>query len=132
VRALDAELEAEHGLTLSALEVLGRLGAAEDRNLRLSALAESCGLSLSRVSRIIDALEARGLVKRQAVQSDGRAVQAHLTDAGLDLVRTARCSHFGAVQRGFFDRLSEEEIRLLAEIFGRFAPRATEACASEQ
>src|SRR3954451_23145944 len=55
-RALDAELEAEFGLTLSGVECLGRLAAGEDRSMRLSALAAATGLSLSRISRIIDTL----------------------------------------------------------------------------
>src|SRR5687767_13623327 len=61
-RALEAELEARYGLGLSALEMMGRLAAAEDRVLRLSDVAERTGLSLSRVSRITDALEVRDLV----------------------------------------------------------------------
>ena len=64
-RALDAELEAKHGLRLSAAEALGRLAAAPDARLGLSKLAAECGLSLSRISRIIDALEHRGLVERR-------------------------------------------------------------------
>jgi DNA-binding MarR family transcriptional regulator len=131
-RALDAELEAEHGLTLSALEVLGRLGAADGRRLRLSGLAEACGLSLSRISRIVDALEARGLVERRGAESDARAVDACLTAAGLRLVRRAQGSHFAAVQRSFFEHLSEEEIQTLAEIFARFAPQASEACRASE
>jgi DNA-binding MarR family transcriptional regulator len=128
VRALDAELEAEHGLTLSALEVLARLARAPGRNLRLSALAEACGLSLSRISRIIDALQERGLVERRGVQSDARAVHAHLSGSGLELVKRAQCSHFAAVQRRFFEHLSAGEVATLARIFGRFAPRTAEAC----
>jgi DNA-binding MarR family transcriptional regulator len=128
VRSLDAELEAEHGLTLSALEVLGRLAAAPERHLRLSDLADECGLSLSRISRIIDALQERGLVERRGVDSDARAVHAHLTESGLRLVKAAQCSHFAAVQRSFFEHLSPDEIRTLAEIFARFAPRAAQAC----
>jgi len=131
-RALDAELEAEHGLSLSALEVLGRLGAAERHGLRLSELASACGLSLSRISRIMDALEARGLVERRGVPSDARAVEGHLTDAGLALVRQAQGSHFASVQRQFFEHLSHEEIRLLAAIFSRFAPRGAEACTTAE
>lgn len=129
VRALDARLESEYGLTLSALEALGRLGAAEGYKLRLSTLAEQCGLSLSRISRIVDTLEGRGLVERRGAQSDARAVDAHLTPAGLSLVKRAQCGHFAAVQESFFDHLSEEEIQTLARIFARFAPGATEACA---
>ncbi len=129
-RALDAELEAQHGLTISALEALGRLAAAPGRSLRLSALASGCGLSLSRISRIVDALEARGLVERQAVAADARAVEGHLTDAGLELVRCAQKAHFEAVQRTFFEQLSEDEIAILAAVFSRFAPRAADACSA--
>ena len=127
-RELDAELEAEHGLTLSALEVLHRLGMADDHSLRLSALASSCGLSLSRISRIVDSLEARGLVERRAVDTDARAVEGHLTPAGLELVRCALATHFASVQRLFFERLSDREIALLAEVFSRFAPRGDAEC----
>lgn len=127
-RSLDAELEAEHGLTLSALEVLGRLAAAPDRSLRLSALASECGLSLSRISRIMDSLQARGLVERRAVARDARAVDGHLTDDGMKLVRCAQKAHFESVQRTFFDQLSAQEIGTLASVFSRFAPRAAEAC----
>lgn len=127
-RALDAELEAEHGLTISALELLGRLAAAENRSLGLSALAGACGLSLSRVSRIMDSLEARGLVERRPVETDARAVEAHLTDTGLDLVRRAQASHFASVERRFFSILSDDEVAALADIFSRFSPTRAEAC----
>jgi len=129
-RALDAELEAEHGLTLSALEALGRLAAAPGRSLRLSALAAACGLSLSRISRIMDSLQARGLVERRPVADDARAVEGHLTPTGLKLVRCAQKAHFEAVQRTFFEQLSADETYTLAAVFSRFAPRAAEACAT--
>src|ERR1700722_19175213 len=64
-RELDAELEAAHGLTLSGLELLVRLASTPDHWLRLSALAAGANLSLSRVSRIVDSLEERGLLKRR-------------------------------------------------------------------
>jgi DNA-binding MarR family transcriptional regulator len=121
-RALDAELEAEHGLTLSGVDCLGRLAAAENRALRLSALATATGLSLSRISRIIDTLESRGLVERRSCPGDARAVNAVLTDAGLDLVRLAQASHFASVQERFFAHLDAGEIQTLASIFARFAP----------
>jgi DNA-binding MarR family transcriptional regulator len=127
-RALDAELEAQHGLSLSALEALGRLAAAEGRHMRLSVLAEGCGLSLSRISRIVDTLEDRKLVERHSCQSDGRAIEAFLTDAGLELVHEAQATHFASVQEQFFSELSEKEILALARVFSRLAPRAAGAC----
>src|SRR5437588_225404 len=129
-RSLDAELEAQHGLTISALEALGRLAAAPDRSLRLSALASACGLSLSRISRIMDSLQARGLVERRAVEEDARAVEGHVTDAGLKLVRCAQKAHFESVQRVFFEHPAATEIYTLAAVFSRFAPRAAEACST--
>jgi DNA-binding MarR family transcriptional regulator len=129
-RTLEAELEAEHGLTLSALEALGRLAAAPGRCLRLSALAVECGLSLSRISRIMDSLQARGLVERRPVEDDARAVEGHLTDAGMEVVRRAQKAHFESVHRSFFEQLSAEEIATLASVFSRFAPRAADACST--
>src|SRR5947209_15085761 len=131
-RALDAELEAEHGLTISALEALGRLAAAPGRSLRLSALASECGLSLSRISRIMDSLQARGLVERRPVADDARAVEGPRTDAGLKLVRRAQQAPFESVQRTFFEQLSDHEIYTLAAVFSRFAPRAAEACSGSE
>ncbi len=130
-RALDSELEVKHGLGLSALEVLGRLAAAEGRKLRLSTLAAETGLSLSRISRIIDALAQRGLAVRRPCPSDSRAVNAHLTQPGLELVREAQATHFAGVQERFFDALSADELATLATVFGRFAPRAVAECVTD-
>jgi DNA-binding MarR family transcriptional regulator len=127
-RALEAELEARHGLSLSSAETLGRLAAAGDRRLGLSALAAATGLSLSRMSRIVDYLEQRGLVERRPAPGDARAVEAHLSDAGLALARAADATHAAGIQRRFFDHLSPDELSALAAVFGRLAPRAAAAC----
>jgi DNA-binding MarR family transcriptional regulator len=127
-RALDAELTAQHGLSLSGLELLARLAAADDRQMHLTALALASGLSLSRVSRIIGVLEDRELVDRHTCPSDARAVHAQINDAGLELVKGAQSTHFASVQAAFFDQLDEDEIATLARVFGRFAPRAAGQC----
>ncbi len=127
-RALDAELTAQHGLSLSGLELLARLAAADQRQMHLTQLAGASGLSLSRVSRIIGGLEERKLVERHSCPSDARAVHAQINDAGLALVRSAQATHFASVQAAFFDQLDENEIATLACVFGRFAPRASGRC----
>src|SRR3954469_19343266 len=125
-RALDAELDRRHGLTLSAAEVLGRLAATEDRCMRLSKLATVTGLSLSRTPPIVASPAARELVIRKGRDDDARAVEAHLTEAGLGLGREAQASHFASVQARFFDQLSAEELATLARVFARLgaAPAA--------
>ncbi len=129
-RELDAELEAEHGLTLSGLELLARLASVPERRLRLSTLAGEAGLSLSRVSRIVDTLEQRALLERVACPSDARAINAQLTPAGLELAQAAQTTHLAAVRARFFDHLDEREIATLAEVFARFAPDAPSACSA--
>ena len=131
-RALDAELDAAHGLGLSTLELLGRLAAAGDAWPRLSALASSTGLSLSRVSRHVDALERRGLVVRRRCETDSRAVEAHLTALGEQVVAEAEAAHAQAVRDAFLSQLSAEETATLARVFARFAPGAAAACAVGQ
>jgi DNA-binding MarR family transcriptional regulator len=118
-RELDAQLGTAYGLSLSGLELLGRLATCEEHRMRLSVLAGDTGLSLSRVSRLVDALERRGLVQRQPCPEDARATNAWLTDAGLQLTRKAQAAHIHAVQRCFFDHLDSEELRVLATVFAR-------------
>ena len=129
-RDLDAELEARHGLTISGLELLSRLASIEERQAHLSTLAEQIGLSASGVSRLVDTLEHAGLIERQTCPNDGRATNAWLTDAGLELVREAQATHFAGVQNRFFDHISDGELRALAGIFERFAPGVATTCDS--
>jgi DNA-binding MarR family transcriptional regulator len=120
-RELEAELVAEHGLSISGLEVLFRLARADGRTMRLSALAEAAGLSLSRISRILDTLEKRKLVERRADAQDSRAKQAWLTPEGLELLRAAQQTHFAGVERRFFDRVSAPDVETLARVFEPFS-----------
>jgi DNA-binding MarR family transcriptional regulator len=118
-RGLDACLSAKHGLTLSAYEVLSRLAQAEDGHLRMSELAGQSTLSLSRVSRVVDALCARGLAERRSCATDSRVVHATVTPAGRELVAAAQETFFKTVEDRFLGRLSCDEVNLLGNIFGR-------------
>jgi DNA-binding MarR family transcriptional regulator len=125
-RGLDAALSGRHGLSFSEYEVLSRLAHAEDHHLRMSALAERSQLSLSRVSRLIDALERRDLVARRSCPGDSRVVHATITDAGCALVAQAQETFFETVEERFLGRLSCDEVGLLGQIFGRLvAARAS-------
>jgi hypothetical protein len=53
VRALDAELEREHGLPLSSYDVLIQLALAVDRRLRMFELADAIVLSRSGLTRLV-------------------------------------------------------------------------------
>jgi DNA-binding MarR family transcriptional regulator len=116
-RELEAALQARHGLTLSALELLGRLAAAKQQRMQIARLAEQIDLSLSRTSRIIDTLERRRLVQRRPCPEDARATNVQLTPAGLRLTREAQEAHLADVQRAFLDRLTARQVTTLAAAF---------------
>ena len=78
-KALDAQLEAEHGLALSSYEVLHFLAEAPGQKLRMSELAEKILLSRSGLTRLVDRLERDGLLCRQSCDHDARGAFAKLT-----------------------------------------------------
>ena len=121
VRALDAELEAEHGLSLSAYEVLLLLHEAPEGRLRMSELASSSLLSLSGMTRLVDRLVRAGLVERQRCNEDRRGFWARPTLAGSELFAEARATHRCGVRNRFLSRLSEPELAGLADVWARVA-----------
>lgn len=122
-RAADGVLEPVDGLTVSMLGIMGRLARAERRTLRQTDIAAAMGLSFSRISRLIDTLEARGLVERRPCPTDARAVNVTLTADGVALTRRAQDAVFAFVEEHFFAPLDEAEIATLADVFGRLVGR---------
>ena len=117
VHRLDAELERDHGLPLSAYEVLMNLSDTDDGELRMSELAERLLLSRSGITRLVDRLEQQGYVERRRCDDDGRGYNAHLTAAGAEKIAAARPAHLAGVREHFFSRLEDRELEALAEIW---------------
>jgi DNA-binding MarR family transcriptional regulator len=130
-RELERELEVAHDLSFSALGLLGRLAAEPELTLRLTTLAHDMGLSLSRVSRVVDMLEERGLIERRQCPADGRATNARLTAAGAALAREAQRTHRAGVERRFFAKLTNEQVGVLAEAFDVLLDGARPTCSTE-
>jgi DNA-binding MarR family transcriptional regulator len=118
-RALDQELSSRHGISLAGYEVLNRLAHAEDSRLRMTKLAERTPLSLSRISRVCDDLAMRGLVERRACESDRRVSYATLTEAGHAFLREAQETFYVTVEERFLGHLTEEETKVLSDVFMR-------------
>lgn len=118
-RRFNAELVAEHGLTLNSYEVLLHLARAEGRRLRRVDLAELVLLTPSGITRLLDGLERSGYVERASCETDARVTYAQLTDAGEAKLREAAETHVAGI-RGFFrERFSEEELRALGGLLER-------------
>src|SRR3954451_16132347 len=93
VKALDAELVADHGLGITSYEVLLHLAEADAGRMRMHDLASSVLLSRSGLTRLVDRLERDGLLRREACDSDARGAYAALTDGGRRRLAEARGTH---------------------------------------
>ena len=128
-RSLNAQLSADHGLTISDYEVLLRLAGAPERRLRRVDLAEQVLLTASGITRLLDGLERQGWVERGACDGDRRVVYAVLTDAGLTKLREARSTHIPQIEAHFGRSLTPEEQTLLVDLLGKLADGGDEpAC----
>jgi DNA-binding MarR family transcriptional regulator len=128
-QALDGQMRAEHGLSVSAYEVLMFLAGAPGHRLRMSEIAARVLLSRSGLTRLVDRLVGLGYVTRCAAESDGRGAYAELTDAGLRTFEAARRTHREGVRRFFLDRLTVTDQIALADIWTRFLTGARPAAA---
>ena len=117
---LDAQMHAEHGLSLSAYEVLMFLADAPEHRLRMSEIADRVLLSRSGCTRLVDRLADQGYVTRCAASNDGRGLYAELTEAGLTKITAARMTHHEGIRRFFLDRLTVTDQIALGDVWTRF------------
>jgi DNA-binding MarR family transcriptional regulator len=78
---LDARLRERHGLSLAFFEALHAVSAAGG-SLRVGDLASALRVSVGGVSKLVDRVEAAGLLVREADPDDRRAARARITTAG--------------------------------------------------
>ena len=119
VGVLGRDLEARAGLALSSYEVLLRLGRQPDGRLRMSELAGSVALSASGLTRLVDRLEADGLVARERCPDDRRGAFAVLTAAGRERLEAATEVHAAGIDRHLMARLDAEELAALRRALGK-------------
>jgi DNA-binding MarR family transcriptional regulator len=126
LRTLNAEMQANHQITLSEYEVLLFLACAPQFRLSISVLASSVLLSLSGTSRLIDRLERAGYVEREVSTYNARISNVVLTPEGWQQWRTSQPTHLNGVRQHFLSHFSNEELLLLARFWKRFEPAQTQ------
>jgi DNA-binding MarR family transcriptional regulator len=119
--ALDAQLQRDSGLTHFEHGILFALDSAPERTLRLSVLATYASCTLSRLSRAISRLEAKGWVRREIDPTDGRFTLGVLTPAGHDKVAESTPAHQALVRRVVFDTLTPAQARQLRTVSTKIA-----------
>jgi len=118
-RSFDAQLQADHRLTVTDYEALVAISRADGNHLRRVDLAERLQITASGITRLLDGLERQGLVKKATCPSDARVTYAVLTDAGRRKLEQAACSHVAAIRGVFEERYTEEELTTLTGLLSR-------------
>ena len=113
-RRLEEELKSEFGLSMADYDVLLRLARAGDAGLRMTQLADRVLMSPSGLTRVVDRLVADGLVRRERMKDDARAMLVRLTDRGRKRLRRAAATHLRGIRQHFTGRLKDSQLRQLA------------------
>ncbi len=111
----------ELGLRVPEWRVLACL--YDQDGLMITQLAKYSLLEQSRMTRIVDQMEKRGLIVRKSDKGDGRRVRVHLTDAGQKLssevveeAREHERTLLSALNQSDADRIKPSLERLLASL----------------
>lgn len=112
-RALEQDLLEECGLPLAWYEALAYVRASEPQRARMQGLADAVGLSPSGLTRMIDRMEERKLLRRSASKDDRRGVNVALMAAGRKALALAMPFYQRRVQAHFVAKLAQRDLDAL-------------------
>ncbi|HEV2592341.1 MAG TPA: MarR family winged helix-turn-helix transcriptional regulator [Gaiellaceae bacterium] len=118
-RELSAQLQREHGMTITDYEVMLHLSRAEDGHLRRIDLAERVVLTASGITRLLEGLERQGWVEKATCTSDARVSYTKLTDVGRKTLDEAAKTHLAGIEQLFNGRYSGSELATLSDLLSR-------------
>jgi DNA-binding MarR family transcriptional regulator len=124
---LDRDLREQHDMSLPEYEILVRLSESPEHRMRMAVLADSLSHSRSRVTHTVTRMEKDGLVERDACVSDGRGVEAVLTDKGRAMLEQAAPAHVAAVRRYLVDLAGESDFAAVGRVFDLVSDRLIDA-----
>jgi DNA-binding MarR family transcriptional regulator len=120
--ALDRELATDEelaALELSSAQfmVISKIATSEEV-ITASQLCKGISYDAGAMTRMLDRLEAKGLIRRQRSADDRRAVYLELTDAGRAAYPRMRLRSM-SVQNRFLKGISQDELRQLESLLTR-------------
>jgi DNA-binding MarR family transcriptional regulator len=120
-QCLEQRLLRAQQIPLHWYDVLLTLEKAPEQRLRMSELAENVLTSPSNLTRLVDRLETKGLLRRETCPEDRRVSYAVLTEAGAKARLAAWPVVAGSIVETFASRVSDEEAHLLTKVLRRVA-----------
>lgn len=113
IERIEHELSAAGVIPLPWYDVLVELAQAPERRRRMYELADAVVLSKSSLSRLIDRLEAEGLLRREPAPEDRRGAFAVLTDAGQAALEAAWPVYSQGIEEHFARHFDDDETAVL-------------------
>ncbi|GGA65441.1 transcriptional regulator [Nitratireductor aestuarii] len=110
----------EKGLTLARARTLIHLRRRD--GMTQIELAEVLEVEPPTIGRLLDPLEAQGLIERRAVENDRRAKQIVLTDAGRSLAAELQ-KITDELREAIIPDVSEEELRIAMKVLNEASQR---------
>ncbi|MDO7880842.1 MarR family winged helix-turn-helix transcriptional regulator [Salinibacterium soli] len=123
LRQLGSEFPDE--LSLNEYDVLFNLSRQDDHALRIRDLNKHLLLTQPSVSRLVDRLAGRGLVRKEADPGDGRGTIVCLTDEGFALFRKVAIPHSTSIHR-HMDVLTDDELATLTALTDKLRRSVTD------
>lgn len=120
LQVADPDLTERAGFPLVWLDVLAQLYDAPDNRLRMQELQERSLFTRGGITRLVDRIEAAGLVQREPVAGDRRGVLVALTPEGRRRHQEAFAVHLPVIEREFGRRLTADQQRAVADALAVF------------
>ncbi len=120
LRIAELDLIEREGFPITWLDVLAQLYDASGRGLRMQELEERSLFTRSGLTRLVDRIEAAGLVRREPVPGDRRGVRVVLTPEGRRRHDEAFVHHMQLIEREFGRRLRPDQQKAVADALAGF------------
>ncbi len=120
LRVADQDMVEHDGFPLTWLDVLAQLADAGPAGLRMQELEEVALFTRGGLTRLVDRIEAAGLVRREPVPGDRRGVLVVLTGDGRQRHDAAFARHREVIEREFGRRLTPAQHRAISDALWPF------------
>ena len=117
--AVGSDLNRTTCLPVAEFEVLLRLSRTAEQRVRMTELAAQVGRSTSGLTRLVDRMEAAGLVRREACPTDKRGALAVLTERGGAVLAEALPDHLESLERHLAEPLGPDGLAEIERLLRR-------------
>ncbi|MBC3373680.1 MarR family transcriptional regulator [Pseudomonas sp. SWRI92] len=124
IREIERRLAAAGLPAYAWYDALWGLESGPDGTRRMNELADVMAIERYNLTRLVDRLEAEGLVTRSRASDDGRGAYAAITESGKVLRKKMWQIYEGTVDELFLSQFDDEQQRVFSEALERAASAA--------